>query len=148
MPESIRFDGSMAGLSSLVAVFLVLVTVTLALRFVARYKQKVKPGIDDYLAIVPWVRSSCSEETWTSVLMILNSYASASSLLWQSMVNFEKSSVEDYPLTVVAGMAKEFKGKLANPDKTLRPKPWETEKVSPKSQMSVDVPTNSGRLVV
>ncbi|EME79970.1 uncharacterized protein MYCFIDRAFT_77774 [Pseudocercospora fijiensis CIRAD86] len=48
-------DETLKGTASLAAVFLFLTTATIALRFLARYKQKAGVGPDDYMALASWI---------------------------------------------------------------------------------------------
>jgi hypothetical protein len=50
-------DTQVNGVASLSGTFLFLTTVTVLLRFLARYKQKAYVSVDDYLIVCGWVRS-------------------------------------------------------------------------------------------
>ena len=55
----VTYDQSFNGIASMTGVMFLLPTITLALRLLARYRQKAKLGWDDVFAIVAWV-SPCN----------------------------------------------------------------------------------------
>lgn len=48
-------DTDASGLGALSGTFLFLTTTTIVLRFVARYQQHGRAGVDDYLAVASWL---------------------------------------------------------------------------------------------